>query len=248
MIGSCCPQEGTFGQKSGIRGTLNYHHLNKNIDILYRAQLFFFRLYNCVEHLEWSFWLWIHKRKVIVWTQKSLMLGYQKLAGPSRQFKTCSEIHFNTKCQLEYLPSQILLKAWHNWGVKPRSWCLSTFLELSQLIYCSASTIPVFKWTEKANTWVHPWVCNVRLKYWNTLRDHILFSAMSLLLHENDHKHHLEHTGCLSNADSCLQTLCKVSNWWISLLKLRRNSNYLNGTSAKPVFSAIEFSVTIDWP
>jgi hypothetical protein len=151
-------------------------------------------------------------------------------------------------CQLEYLPSQILLKAWHNWGVKPRSWCLSTFLELSQLIYCSALTIPVFKWTEKANKWVHPWVCNVRLKYWNTLRDHILFSAMSLLLHENDHKHHLEHTGCLSNADSCLQTLCKVSNWWISLLKLRRNSNYLNGTSAKPVFSAIEFSVTIDWP
>ena len=41
MIGSCCLQEGTFSQKSGIQGTLNYHHLNTNIDILYRAQINF---------------------------------------------------------------------------------------------------------------------------------------------------------------------------------------------------------------
>jgi hypothetical protein len=46
------PQEGTFGQKSSIRDTLNYHHLNKNIDILYRTQIKIFRLYNGAEHLE----------------------------------------------------------------------------------------------------------------------------------------------------------------------------------------------------
>ena len=71
MISSCCLQEGTFSQKSGIWGTLNYHHFQKNMNILYRAQIKFFRLFNGVEHLVQSFLLWIHKRKVIVQAQKS---------------------------------------------------------------------------------------------------------------------------------------------------------------------------------
>ena len=108
MIGSCCLQEGTFGQKSGIRGTFNYHHLNKNIDILYRAQINFFRLYHVAEHLERSFWPWIHERKVVVRAQKSCIFETSPAWGifycPTRSsssIKIMTDVHIHIRSYVQ---------------------------------------------------------------------------------------------------------------------------------------------------